>query len=1047
VKIIETFIHRPVATTLLTAGIALAGALGFKLLPVATLPQVDFPTISVSASVSGASPEVMAATVATPLERALGRIAGVTELTSNSSLGSSRVTLQFELSRDINGAARDVQAAINAARSLLPTSLNNNPTYRKINPSEFPVLILSMTSEQLSRGAMYDAASTVLAQKIAQIDGVGDVTVGGGALPAVRVELNPTQLSNYGISLDTVSAAISATNANQAKGFVEQGDQRWQVGANDQALKSSDYIPLIISYRNGAPVRLGDVADVTDGVENLRTSALSNGVPSVLVQITRQPEANIIETVDRIKAMLPVLQASIPAGIKLDIAADRSVTIRTALHDVEISMMISITLVTLVVFFFLREVRSTLVPTIAVPVSLIGTCAAMYLAGFSLNNLSLMALTIATGFVVDDAIVVLENISRHMEEGMPRFEAALKGAREVGFTVISMSLSLIAVFIPILLMGGIVGRLFREFAITLSVAILCSLLISLTLTPMMCARLLRVKRGHEPADESGRPAPARGFLNRLVRGYARSLQWALGHSFLMMLLLATTICVNIYLYVAIPKTFFPQQDTGMLQGFVQADQSISFQALEPKVQAFAEIVRQDPAVATVSASIGGGGFGGASGQMFVALKPLRERKVSADVVITRLRALTTQVTGAQLFLNANQDLRAGGRQSASTYQYTLQADDLSELRTWEPKIRAALAALPMLTDVNTDAQEHGLESRLVYDRDTISRLGLSISQINSALYNAFGQRQVSTLYKSLNQYHVIMEFAPQYWQGPEALKNIYVIANNGAKVPLSAFAHYEPGTAALGVSHQGQFVASTISFNLADGISLSQATEEINRMMANLGVPTSVHGSFQGSARLFQQALDNQPLLILAALIAVYIVLGVLYESYIHPITILSTLPSAGVGALLGLMIFGQEFSVIALIGVLLLIGIVKKNAIMMIDFAIASERNLGLSPHDAISRACVLRFRPIMMTTLAALLGALPLALGGGEGSELRRPLGIAIVGGLVFSQALTLYTTPVVYLYFDRFRLWLAQRRAERATAAGAPVVAASAADHPSS
>ncbi len=1044
-KIIETFIHRPVATTLLTTGIALAGALGFKLLPVATLPQVDFPTISVSASVSGASPEVMAATVATPLERALGRIAGVTELTSNSSLGSSRVTLQFELSRDINGAARDVQAAINAARSLLPTSLNNNPTYRKINPSEFPVLILSMTSEQLSRGAMYDAASTVLAQKIAQIDGVGDVTVGGGALPAVRVELNPTQLNNYGISLDTVSAAISATNANQAKGFVEQGDQRWQVGANDQALKSSDYVPLIISYRNGAPVRLGDVADVVDGVENLRTSALSNGVPSVLVQITRQPEANIIETVDRIKAMLPILQASIPAGIKLDIAADRSVTIRTALHDVEISMMISITLVTLVVFFFLREVRSTLVPSIAVPVSLIGTCAAMYLAGFSLNNLSLMALTIATGFVVDDAIVVLENISRHMEEGMPRFEAALKGAREVGFTVISMSLSLIAVFIPILLMGGIVGRLFREFAITLSVAILCSLLISLTLTPMMCARLLRVKKGHEPADESGRPSAKRGFLNRLVRGYERSLQWALGHSFLMMLLLATTICVNIYLYVAIPKTFFPQQDTGMLQGFVQADQSISFQAIEPKVQAFAEIVRKDPAVATVSASIGGG-YGGASGQMFVALKPLRERKVSADVVINRLRTQTTTVTGAQLFLNANQDLRAGGRQSASTYQYTLQADDLSELRTWEPKIRAALAALPAVTDVNTDAQEHGLESRLVYDRDTISRLGLSISQINSALYNAFGQRQVSTLYKSLNQYHVIMEIAPQYGQGPEALKSVYVIANNGAKVPLSAFAHYEPGTAALGVSHQGQFVASTISFNLADGVSLGQATEEINRMMANLGVPTSVHGSFQGSARLFQQALDNQPLLILAALIAVYIVLGVLYESYIHPITILSTLPSAGVGALLALLLFGQEFSVIALIGVLLLIGIVKKNAIMMIDFAIASERNLGMSPHDAISRACVLRFRPIMMTTLAALLGALPLALGGGEGSELRRPLGIAIVGGLVFSQALTLYTTPVVYLYFDRFRIWVARRRAERSPAAVVPVAAASAADHSS-
>ena len=1041
-KFVETFIRRPVATTLLTTGIALAGAIAFKLLPVATLPQVDFPTISVSASVAGASPEVMAATVATPLERALGRIAGVSELTSNSSQGSARVTLQFELSRDINGAARDVQAAINAARSLLPTSLTSNPTYRKINPSEFPVLILSLTSDQLSRGEMYDAASTILAQKIAQIDGVGDVTVGGGALPAVRVELNPTQLNNYGISLDSVSAAISATNANQAKGFVEQGDRRWQVAANDQALKASDYVPLIISYHNGAAVRLGDVADVVDGVENIRTAAVSNGVPAVLVQITRQPEANIIETVDRIKATLPALQASIPAGINLDIAADRSVTIRASLHDVEISLMLSVTLVTMVVFLFLREVRSTLVPSVAVPVSLIGTCAAMYLCGFSLNNLSLMALTIATGFVVDDAIVVLENISRHMENGMPRFEAALRGAKEVGFTVISMSLSLIAVFIPILLMGGIVGRLFREFAITLSVAILVSLVISLTLTPMMCARLLRVKPGHGPAAD-GAPGGRGGFFARIGGVYERSLQWALRHSFFMMLLLGTTICLNIYLYVSIPKSFFPQQDTGMLQGFIQADQSISFQALQPKVEAFAEIVRQDPAVATVSASIGGGGGpgggGGASGSMFVALKPLRERKVSADVVINRLRLLTTQVTGAQLFLNSNQDLRAGGRQSSATYQFTLQADELDELRTWEPKIRNVISNLPELTDVNTDAQEHGLESRLVYDRDTISRLGLTIAQIDSALYDAFGQRQVSTLYKSLNQYHVIMEVAPQFWQGPDALKSIYVIAANGSKVPLSAFAHYEMGTAALSVSHQGQFVASTISFNLADGVSLSQATDAINHAMANLGVPTSVHGSFQGSAKLFQQAMDNQPLLILAALVAVYIVLGILYESYIHPITILSTLPSAGVGALLALQLFGQEFSIIALIGVLLLIGIVKKNAIMMIDFAITAERTLELSPHDAILRACVLRFRPIMMTTMAALLGALPLAIGGGEGSELRRPLGIAIVGGLLFSQALTLYTTPVVYLYFDRLRLWLAARRGapQPAAPSAAPAV----------
>ncbi len=1021
-NLIETFVRRPVATTLLTVGIALAGAIAFKLLPVSPLPQVDFPTISVSASVAGASPEVMAATVATPLERALGRIAGVTELTSNSSQGSTRVTLQFELSRDINGAARDVQAAINAARSLLPTSLSSNPTYRKINPSEFPILILALTSDQLSRGEMYDAASTILAQKIAQLPGVGDVSVGGGALPAVRVDVNPTQLDHYGISLDTVSAAISNTNSNQAKGFVEQGDRRWQVGANDQALKAADYIPLIISYRKGAPVRLGDVADVTDSVENIRTTAVFNGEPAVLIQITRQPEANIIETVDRIKAMMPALQASIPSSIKMAVAADRSITIRTGLHDVETSLILSVILVTLVVFLFLRDWRATLIPTVAVPVSLIGTFSVMYLAGFSLNNLSLMALTIATGFVVDDAIVVLENISRHMEAGVPRFKAALLGAREVGFTVVSMSLSLIAVFIPILLMGGVIGRLFREFAITLSVAILFSLLISLTTTPMMCARILRVRAGSR-----GHHGSRGGFFGWMQRRYERSLRWALANSFLMMLVLATVVCVNVYLYVAIPKTFFPQQDTGMVRGYVSADQSMSFQAMEPKLLAYAEIVRKDPAVAAVSASIGGGG-GGPSGSLFVALKPLRERGVSADTVITRLRAQTTSVTGAQLFLFADQDLRAGGRQSNSQYQYTLRSDDIYELREWEPKIRNALAQVPLITDVNTDSQNRGLETTLVFDRDTVSRLGLTTAQINSALYNAFGQRQVSTLYKSLNQYHVVMEVAPQFAQGPEALRSVYVIARDGSKVPLSAFAKFEPTNAALSINHQGQFVASTVSFNLVEGVSLGQATDAINFAMANVGAPTTIHGGFEGSARLFQQALDNQPLLILAALIAVYIVLGVLYESYIHPITILSTLPSAGVGALLALRLFGAEFSVIALIGVLLLVGIVKKNAIMMIDFALSTERHDGLSPHDAIFKACLLRFRPIMMTTCAALLGALPLAVGMGEGSELRRPLGIAIVGGLVFSQALTLYTTPVVYLYFDRLQLWLEQRRKAR-------------------
>ena len=1031
-KFIETFISRPVATTLLTIGVALAGGIAFRLLPVSPLPQVDFPTISVNASLAGASPEVMAATVATPLERALGRIAGVTEMTSSSSQSSSRVILQFDLSRDINGAARDVQAAINAARSLLPTSLTNNPTYRKINPSEFPVLILALTSERLSRGEMYDAASTILAQKIAQIEGVGDVSVGGAALPAVRVELNPTQLNTYGISAESVRTAIANTNANQAKGFVEQGSKRWQIAANDQALHSSDYLPLIISYHKGAPVRLGDVAEVVDSVENVRTFAVSNGVPAVLVQITRQPEANIIETIDRIKALLPALQASIPAGIKLNISADRSVTIRASLHDVEFSLVLSVILVTLVVFLFLRDARATLIPCIVVPVSLIGTFAIMYLAGFSLNNLSLMALTIATGFVVDDAIVVLENVSRHMEAGVPRFQAAVLGAREVGFTVVSMSLSLIAVFIPILLMSGIVGRLFREFAITLSVAILVSLVISLTTTPMMCARILRIaKRPSGGHGDDASPAHAGGFFGLVLRAYERSLRWALRHGFLMIGILFATVGLNVYLYTIIPKSFFPQQDTGLVVGFVQADQSISFQALRPKVEAFAEIVRADPGVATVNASVGGGGMGGggATGSMFISLKPLSERKASADDVINRLRGQTTRITGAQLFLFAAQDIRMGGRQSSSQYQYTLQADDLDELRIWEPKIRNALAALPEITDVNTDSQSKGLESLITYDRDTMAKLGISIAQANATLYDAFGQRQVSTLYKSLNQYHVVMEVAPQFWQGPESLRNVYVVTSKGAKVPLSAFARYESGNASLSVNHQGQFIASTVSFNLPEGVSISQATDAIDHAMANLGVPTSVHGSFQGSAKLFQQALDNQPFLILAALVTVYIVLGILYESYIHPITILSTLPSAGVGALLALLVCGSEFSVIALIGVLLLIGIVKKNAIMMIDFALTTERTQGMAPRDAIFQACLLRFRPIMMTTLAAMLGALPLAIGLGEGSELRRPLGIAIVGGLLFSQALTLYTTPVVYLYFDRLRLWLERRRAARA------------------
>ena len=1038
-KFIETFIARPVATTLLTVGIALAGAISFKLLPVSPLPQVDFPTIAVTASVAGASPETMAATVATPLERALGRIAGISEMTSSSSLGSSRVILQFDLSHNINGAAREVQAAINAARSLLPTSLNNNPTYRKVNPSEAPVLILGLTSTTLSRGDMYDAATSILAQKITQINGVGDVNVVGAALPGVRIELDPDKLNAQGIPIEKVRVAIAATNVNQAKGFIESGDRHWQMVANDQAMSAADYRPLIVSYHNGAPVRLSDVAEVVDSVEELRSTASFDGKPAVLVTITRQPGANIIDTVDRIKAMLPALKASIPKDINVGVVVDRSVTIRASLSDVEFTLVLSIALVVMVVFIFLRDWRATLIPAVAVPVSLIGTFAVMYLAGFSLNNLSLMALTIATGFVVDDAIVVLENVSRHIENGVPRFKAAILGAQEVGFTVISMSISLVAVFIPILMMGGIVGRLFREFAITLSVAIMVSLVVSLTTTPMMCSRLLR--SSHVPARPRSLSGRIERLFERMSAAYGRTLGWALRHSVVMMLILVATVALNVYLYAIIPKGFFPQQDTGLLMGNVQADQSISFQAMKTKLERIAEIVRDDPAVQTASASTGGGALGGGrnSGNMFVSLKPLHERKESADAVIARLRGRTSRIPGVQLFLTSAQDIRVGGRAGTGQFQFTIQADDLAELRLWEPKIRAAISRLPLLADVNADSQNKGLQTTLTLDRDKIASLGLTVAQINATLYDSFGQRQVSTLFKPLNQYHIIMELAPEYWQSPDALKKIYVINSAGAKIPLSSFSRYEPTNTSLSVNHQGQFVATTISFNLSPGVSLSQATTGIEQAMSNLGVPTSVQGKFQGSAKVFQESLKNQPLLILAALVAVYLVLGILYESLIHPITILSTLPSAGVGALLALLVTGSEFSVISLIGVLLLIGIVKKNAIMMIDFAIEAERKEGLGTRDAIFKAAVLRFRPIMMTTLAALLGALPLAIGMGEGSELRRPLGIAIVGGLVFSQALTLYTTPVVYLYFDRLSGWF--KRTRRAPAkAGAEVPALS-------
>ncbi|HEV8554359.1 MAG TPA: multidrug efflux RND transporter permease subunit [Casimicrobiaceae bacterium] len=1017
------FIERPVATTLLTIGLALAGAAAFPLLPVSPLPQVDFPTISVQASLPGASPETMAATVATPLERSLGRIAGVTEITSSSSLGSTRVTLQFGLNRDIDGAARDVQAALNAARSLLPTGLPSNPTYRKVNPADAPIMILALTSDTMTQGQMYDAGSTIIAQKLSQLQGVGQVQVGGSSLPAVRVELNPQTLNKYGIGFEDVRAVIAATNANRPKGALEEGDRHWQIYANDQAKKAADYLPLIVAYRNGAAVKLTDLGEVVDSVQDLRNAGSSNGKPSVLIVISRQPNANIIETVDSVTALLPQLRASIPSAINLDVVMERTTTIRASLRDVERTLVVAVCLVVLVVFAFLRNWRATLIPSVAVPVSLIATFGVMYLCGFSLNNLSLMALTIATGFVVDDAIVVLENVSRHIEEGMPPMDAARQGAREVGFTVLSMSLSLIAVFIPILLMGGIVGRYFREFAVTLSVAILISLVLSLTMTPMMCSRLLRSEKDRRHGRFHA--WSERGFES-LHRGYERSLAWVLDHGAIVMLILLVTVCLNIYLYVIIPKGFFPQQDTGRLVGSIQADQSISFQAMRLKVASFVDIVRADLAVENVVAFTGGQQRN--TGMMFVQLKPLAERKESADRIIARLRVKLANEPGANLFLNPVQDIRVGGRQASATYQYTLQADDLDELRTWEPRIRQAMSQLPELVDVNTDQQNKGLQTSLVIDRDTAARLGVSAKLIDTTLNDAFGQRQVSTIYSALNQYRVVMEAAPEYWQSPASLDHVYVSTSRGAQVPLSAFARYAPTNTALSVNHQSQFVASTISFNLPEGTSLGQATRAIEDALARIGVPATIRGSFQGTARAFQDSLNSQPWLILAALLTVYIVLGVLYESYVHPITILSTLPSAGIGALLALMLFRTEFSVIALIGVILLIGIVKKNAIMMIDFALDVERNGNKSSRDAIFEACLLRFRPIMMTTMAALLAALPLALSTGDGAELRQPLGIAIVGGLILSQLLTLFTTPVVYLYLDRFSLWARRVRRRR-------------------
>lgn len=1028
-NIAAPFIRRPVATTLLTLAITLAGIVAFTLLPVSPLPQVDFPTIRISASLPGASPETMAATVATPLERALGRIAGITEMTSSSALGSSGIVLQFDLNRDINGAAADVQAAINAARADLPT-MPRNPSYRKMNPADAPILILSVTSPTMTRPQLYDAASTVLAQKISQIAGVGQVIVSGAALPAVRVEIAPDALTKAGISLESVRQALAGANANLPKGMLDDGGNQWFVGANDQARSAAEFRPLIIAVKDGVPVRLADVAQVEDGAQDVRNLALDGDKPAVLLIVFRAPGANIIETVDRINSMLPQLRSWLPESASLRVAMDRSPTIRASLAEVEKALVWAMALVVLVVFLFLRNGRATLIPAVAAPVSLIGTFAVMYLCGYSLDNLSLMALTIATGFVVDDAIVVLENIVRHIENGSTPYRAALRGAREVGFTVLSISISLVAVFIPILFMGGIVGRMFREFAVVLSTAVLVSMVISLTTTPMMCAQLLRPLDDSPPARSGSflrifsRPFSYLSglwgdFLDNMQEAYALSLNVVLRHSTLTLCVLGLTVALNVYLYSIVPKGFFPQQDTGRIMGSIRGDQSTSFQAMQKKLTAYVDIIRKDPAVESVTGYTGGGQRNG--GSLFIVLKPLSERKQSAPPIIARLNAKLSQEPGAAVFLMAAQDIRVGGRSSRSQYQYTLQSDNLDTLRLWAEKMQAALKQLPELQGVDSDLEEKGLQITLDVDRDAMSRYDVTMKQVNAALYDAFGQRQVSTMYSNKNQYKVVLEFAPTWWQGPEDLQHVWVAAENGNLVPLSSFMRYAPTHTSLAVAHQGQFAAITLSFNLAPNVSLSEATTAINAVRQQLHMPATVTANFQGTARAYADTMKNQVLLIVAALITLYIVLGILYESLIHPLTILSTLPSAGVGALLALMACGKEFSVIALIAVLLLCGIVKKNAIMMVDFAIAAGRNQHLSPFEAIYTACILRFRPIMMTTLAAMLGAVPLALGQGDGAELRTPLGISVVGGLAVSQLLTLYTTPVVYLCLDHLRLRL--------------------------
>ncbi len=1015
------FIRRPVATTLLTAAIVLAGAVAFRELPVSPLPQVDFPTISVGASLPGASPEIMASSVATPLERQFGRIAGITEMTSSSNLGTTSVTMQFDLSRNIDGAARDVQAAINAARSYLPSNLPANPTYRKVNPADSPIMLLALTSDVYDRGTLYDAASTIMQQRLSQIQGVGQVSVWGSSLPAVRVDVNPTQLNSYGLGLQDVASMLSRQNANSPKGQIANGTTTADLVTNDQLLKAVNYMPLVVGYHNGAAVKLSDVANVQDSTENIRAAGFVNGKPSVLIVIFRQPGANIIETVDRIRAAIPALRASIPSAIDTEIALDRTLTIRASVHDTERTLLISISLVILVVFLFLRNVRATLIPSVAVPASLIGTFGVMYLCHYSVDNLSLMALTISTGFVVDDAIVVIENITRYLEQGMPPMQAALKGAREIGFTVLSISISLIAVFIPILMMGGIIGRLFREFAVVLSVAILVSLAISLTTTPMMCSRLLK----HLRDDQHGKAYRVSDRVFQSILGaYERSLSWVLEHSRLTLAVLVITIACNFVLFWYIPKGLFPQQDNGIVAGGIQGSQDISFQAMQAATVRIVKVIKTDPAVDNVMAFTGGGGATN-GGFVFMGLKPVEHRNVSASQLIDRLRPKLLSVPGANTFMQAGQDLRIGGRQSSAQYQYTIQSDNLQDLVQWGPVLLQQMRKIRLLTDVNTDQQNSGLQAMLTYDRDTASRLGITPQMIDNSLYEAFGQAQVSTMYTAINQYHVVLEVEPKFWQSPVSLNDVYIRAAQGKVVPLSAIAHYEPTTAPLSVNHQGQYPSVTISFNLAPGVALSQASSAILSMEQKIGMPNTIRGMFSGTLQAFEASKATLPILICAAILAVYIVLGILYESYLHPITIISTLPSAGVGAVIALMIFHKDLSIIAFIGVILLIGIVKKNAILMIDFALAAERIDGKSPRDAIFQACILRFRPILMTTMAALFGALPLALGRGTGSELRNPLGITIIGGLILSQMLTLYTTPVVYLSLDRLRIkWLRAR-----------------------